>query len=246
MKIAVLSDIHSNVYALKAVIDHATAQQVDRMVNLGDILYGPIAPKATYDLLMKHEFTTISGNQDRQIIEATQEHINANSTLQFILEDLGDKPLDWLRSLPFDQQLTDEIYLCHGSPLSDMVYLLENIESGSPSVRSDQNIIQLLGEQQSELILCGHTHLPRIVQLSTDQLVINPGSVGLQAYCDEEPFKHCMENYNSFASYSIIEKEPQGWVINQLSIPYDFDSAIKDCKKRKRSDWAHYCKMGRK
>ena len=35
---------------------------VDLMLNLGDILYGPIAPKATYDLLMQHDFITICGN----------------------------------------------------------------------------------------------------------------------------------------------------------------------------------------
>ncbi|MEO9495335.1 MAG: metallophosphoesterase family protein, partial [Vibrio splendidus] len=65
MKLAILSDIHSNVFALEAVIADVKKHNVDHMVNLADILYGPIAPKATYDLLMEHEFITICGNQDR-------------------------------------------------------------------------------------------------------------------------------------------------------------------------------------
>ena len=73
MKIAILSDIHSNVYALEAVISDAQSRAIDLMINLGDILYGPIAPKATFDLLMKHDFVTICGNQDRQIFEANQD-----------------------------------------------------------------------------------------------------------------------------------------------------------------------------
>jgi len=50
MKFAILSDIHSNVYALEAVINDAKRRGCDTLVNLGDILYGPIQPRATYDL----------------------------------------------------------------------------------------------------------------------------------------------------------------------------------------------------
>ncbi|WP_427982779.1 metallophosphoesterase family protein [Agarivorans sp.] len=45
MRIAVLSDIHSNVFALSAVLSDVSKRGVDVTVNLGDILYGPIARK---------------------------------------------------------------------------------------------------------------------------------------------------------------------------------------------------------
>ena len=51
MRIAVLSDIHSNVFALEAVINDAKQRGAEKMFNLGDIVYGPVAPKATYALL---------------------------------------------------------------------------------------------------------------------------------------------------------------------------------------------------
>ncbi len=45
MKVAILSDIHSNVFALKAVIKDAKNKGVTKFINLGDTLYGPIEPK---------------------------------------------------------------------------------------------------------------------------------------------------------------------------------------------------------
>lgn len=144
MRIAVLSDIHSNIFALEAVIRDAKKREAGVMLNLGDILYGPIAPRATYELLMQHQFVTIRGNQDRQTYEATNTEIDSNPTMQFILEDLGDEPLAWMKALPFDIQLTDEVYLCHGTPTDDLVYLLENVESGFAKIRSNNEIVKLL------------------------------------------------------------------------------------------------------
>ncbi|WP_230389359.1 metallophosphatase family protein [Vibrio nitrifigilis] len=43
-KFAILSDIHSNVFALDAVVQDARVKGVTAFINLGDILYGPIAP----------------------------------------------------------------------------------------------------------------------------------------------------------------------------------------------------------
>lgn len=81
--IAAISDIHSNFFALEAVLKDIKQRNANQIVNLGDILYGPIAPKATYELLMEHQkdIITIRGNQDRQIYEATTADIDSNPTL---------------------------------------------------------------------------------------------------------------------------------------------------------------------
>lgn len=246
MRIAILSDIHSNVFALEAVLADIELQQVDQLVNLGDILYGPIAPKATYNLLQQHDFITICGNQDRQIFQATAQEIASSPTMEFIVKDLGQAPLAWMQSLPFDQQLNDEIYLCHGTPNNDLIYLLEDISSGAAILRDDAQIIELLGQQRSSLILCGHTHTPRAVKLSTNQLIVNPGSVGLQAYTDDEPVVHSMENYSPHANYAIVEQTNHGWIVEQRRVPYDVTAAVEACKLRDRHDWIHFLTTGRK
>ncbi len=246
MKIAVLSDIHSNVFALDAVIKDLKNHSVDLKANLGDILYGPVAPKYTFDLLMEHDFITISGNQDRQIYESSDEEIESNPTMQFILDDLGSKPLEWLKSLPFDKQVNEDVYFCHGTPKNDLVYLLEDVSKGYALLRSDNEIIDLLAGQKSKLICCGHTHIPRAVNLSSGQLIVNPGSVGLQAYTDEEPVVHSMENFNHHASYAIVEKVDSEWRVQNIKVPYDYQRAVNESKQRNRSDWVHFLSTGRR
>jgi len=245
VRIAVISDIHSNVYALESVLSDINNYNVDFKVNLGDIFYGPIAPSQTYELLMTQDFITISGNQDKQIYEEIESGKKTSPTMEYVIQDLGQEPIEWLKSLPFDKHLNDDIYMCHGSPINDLEYLLENIDLGHAQIRNDKDIIDKLYGEASKIILCGHTHIPRIVKLSTGQLVVNPGSVGLQAYNDDEPHDHKMENFAPHASYSILEKSDNGWYVMQLKVPYNHDLAAKEVKKRDRDDWAYFLTTGR-
>lgn len=246
VKIAVLSDIHSNIFALEAVLKDLKSYAVDMKINLGDIVYGPIAPKMTYELLQKNDFITICGNQDRQIFEATQEEIAQNPTMQYVLNDLGKEPLEWLKSLPATLVLEDEIFLCHGTPEDDLVYLLEETQSGFAMTRHEEAILTLLQGVNVPLILCGHSHLPKTVFLAqTGQIVLNAGSVGLQAYRDEEPHVHCIENNCHEASYAILEKTVDGWSARHQRVMYDFEKASSFAARNGRYDWEYALKTGK-
>lgn len=249
--IAAISDIHSNVFALEAVLADIKHHDVDQVVNLGDILYGPIAPKATYELLMTYrsDIITICGNQDRQIYEATAVDINSNATLDFIIKDLPKTAIQWMQALPFDYYLNKDVYLCHGSPTDDMVYLLENIETGQPTVRSDSDILAMLNNIDNAIIVCGHTHIPRTVKLSSGQTVINTGSVGYPAYEDDLPIIHKMQTYSPHASYALIKcvetKQGKHWKIEHIKVPYNYQAAAKLALEHGRKDWAFALRTGR-
>ena len=248
--IAAISDIHSNIFALKAVLADMKHRNVDQIINLGDILYGPIAPKATYKLLMTYrdDIITICGNQDRQIYEATTIDIHSNQTLAFIIEDLPKVAIKWMQNLPFDYHLGEDIYLCHGSPTDDMVYLLEDIETGQPRVRSDADIVALLNGIDSAVIVCGHTHIPRTVKLSTGQIIINTGSVGYPAYEDDLPIVHKMQTYSPHASYAVIRyvdtEQGKYWQSEHIKVPYDYEAAAKLAVRNGREDWAFALRTG--
>jgi len=244
MKFAAISDIHSNVYALSAVINDIERRGVNTVVNLGDIFYGPIAPKATFELLREHDFVTVCGNHDRQIYEPEPENNEANPTMQIVIEELGQAAIDWMKSLPKEHYLNEQVYLCHGTPNDDLKYLLENVDTGAPILRSDNEIINLLEEIKAELVLCGHSHMPRAVRLSSGQYVVNPGSVGSPAYTDDEPVPHKMENRNPDASYAIIENIESGWLVQHILVPYDFRRAAADAKRNGRQDWEHFLTTG--
>ncbi|MEN6670220.1 metallophosphoesterase family protein [Psychrobacter sp. B38] len=249
--IAAISDIHSNVFALEAVLADIKQRNVDQIVNLGDILYGPIAPKATYDLLIRYQkdIITIRGNQDRQIYEATTADIDDHSTLNFIVEDLPKEAIGWMQALPFEYQLTDDIYLCHGTPTDDMVYLLEDVETGEPVMRSDAAILDLLNGMDSDVIVCGHTHIPRTVMLSTGQSIINTGSVGYPAYEDDLPMVHKMQTYSPHANYVLIHctetAHGKRWQTEHVKVAYDHEAAARMALKNGRADWAFALRTGR-
>ncbi len=200
-RLAILADIHANVWALEAVLGHAAEQGVDGYVNLGDSLYGPLKPHATYERLMEEEvLVTIQGNQDRLIYEAGERDLGAIPTLAYVIRDLGEEPIHWLSELPRTAVIENDIYLCHGTPGSDTIYLLEDIMDGSPQVRSEAAIRELLQGVRQPVVLCGHTHIPRVVELSHGQLVINPGSVGVPAYDDVDPVHYRMQNFSKKAA----------------------------------------------
>ncbi|WP_434361447.1 metallophosphatase family protein [Parasalinivibrio latis] len=245
-RIALFSDVHSNVFALESAYKDAKNKGATHFVNLGDIFYGPIAPAETFEFFQRYEFITVCGNQDRQIIQATESDKFGNPTLDFVCRELGKKGIEWIQQLPFDIHLNDEVYLCHGTPESDLVYLLEDVSRGLPVVRSDKEIVTLLGHIEAPVVACGHSHIPRSVMLSSGQLIVNPGSVGLQSYEDDEPVRHAMENCTPHASYAMLEKRAHGWHSNLIRVPYDAESAASKAMKNDRADWAHFLLTGRK
>ena len=67
MRIAVIADIHGNLPALEAVLADIQHRDVDRTVNLGDCVSGPLWPREVCDLLMASDYLTIRGNHDRWV-----------------------------------------------------------------------------------------------------------------------------------------------------------------------------------
>jgi len=240
-RIALLADIHANVWALEAVLADARKQGAEVLWNVGDILHGALKPRATYDLLRSTDVAlTIRGNQDRELYEP-----NTDARTQWMIGDLGVDAIEWLRGLPATAGFEDEVLLCHGSPTDDLCYLLEDVTSGHPQVRDEQEIVRLLAGAAQPVIVCGHTHIPRLVRLANGQTIVNPGSVGLVAYSDDTPVPHAMENYSPDASYAILEKTPSGWDATFRHVPYDTREASRTAAELGRSDWAHQIATGR-
>jgi predicted phosphodiesterase len=202
-------------------------------MRCGIILHGALKPRATYELLRDASVAlTIRGNQDRELDD-------------WMIRDIGPEAVAWLRGLPATTVFEDEVLLCHGSPADDCCYLLEDVSSGHPVVRDDGVIVELLGGAAQHVIVCGHTHLPRLVRLANGQTIVNPGSVGLAAYSDDSPVPHAMETYSPDASYAILEKTAAGWGVTFRKIPYDTRGAVRTAAERGRSDWAYQIATGR-
>ena len=242
-KIAVLSDIHGNSWALNTVLSDIKSKGIKTIINLGDCLYGPLDPKGTFDLLSSNDILSISGNQDRIILE----NLNIKSdmiTLEYVKKNLDNDAIDWLKKLPFDFIYENYIYCCHGIPANDSVYLLESLQTDYVTVKGKEEIDDLSDNIKQKIIVCGHSHVPRIVE-TNKRIVINPGSVGLPAYINDLPITHKMENFNSHARYSILTFTKKSVNIDQIAISYDYEEAARMAEKNKRNDWAKWIRTGR-
>lgn len=234
-KIAVLSDIHGNLAALEKVVDDFKQRQVNAVVNLGDHISGPLWPRETVQYLMQQDWIQIAGNHDRNL--SSQDPQKHGPSDKHAFQFLTDSELDWLRKLPASATLQDEFFLFHGTPANDTTYLLETIEHGRGRLATPAEISQRLGETSARVLLCGHTHIPRVVEIPGNILIVNPGSVGLPAYDDEVPEHHVMETGSPHARYAIVEYRSGNWVVELITVPYDHQKAAEQARKNKRPEW---------
>lgn len=191
MRLAVVSDIHSNLAALREVLSDIEGQSIDKIWCLGDLVgYGP-KPNSCVQLIQEHADLCIGGNHDLAVLGLMDlEHFNPDAAAAAIWtsEVLTDESREYLAPLvPF--QIHGDFTLAHGSPRHPIwEYMFE------PEV-----VHANLALMQTRLCLVGHTHWPTVwqdlgedelpeepIKLEPDEpfaldgrrLVLNPGSVG--------------------------------------------------------------------
>ena len=150
MRIAVLSDIHSNIVALEAVLAHLGS--VDAVWHLGDVVgYGP-EPDAVVERLAAIGATGVRGNHDAAATGGREiEYFNpeARSAMEWTRRRITDATRQWLAALP-ERRLAGDVTLVHGSP-RDPIW--EYVTSPSIARAGIEVMTTTLG-------LHGHTHVP--------------------------------------------------------------------------------------
>lgn len=231
-RFAAIADIHGNRWALEAVLADIDRRNVRTVLNLGDHLFGPLDPDGTAELLMGQPFISIRGNQDRELLEPG------------CAQRVSPEQASWLAAMPPQAELPG-LLLFHGTPRSDAEYLTETVAAGGVCLATDDEIQSRLGEGNLPgLLLCGHTHIPRLVSTGA-HLILNPGSVGLQAYADDQPWPHLMETGSPHARYAALERSESGWNVEQIQLRYDWESAARQARANGRDDWAFRLTTGR-
>jgi len=236
--LAVLGDIHGNAGALAAVLAHAKARGLTRFVNLGDTFYGPLDPAGTWAVLRDHPMPTVLGNQDRILLDDAPDAVRA------VRDRLDPRPLDWLAGLPGTLRPEPDVLLCHGTPKNDAAYLLEDVATGLPAPRGQDMILaDILPEAKGcTLVLAGHSHHAGLAKAG-GITVVNPGSVGLPAYDDDEP-PHVMASGSPRAAYAVVSRTAEGWDAEFVEVDYDWESAARLARENGREDWARWLSTG--
>ncbi len=241
LRIALLSDIHGNLPALEAVVADLTRRGVDAVVNLGDSLSGPLLPRETAQYLMARDWTQLAGNHERQILDDSKPRGTSD---EYARSQLGTAELQWLATLRPWHDWGDGVYLCHATPQSDLIYLLETVEPGRVRVASAQELESRLGTVRAPLIACGHSHVARSVRAPDASLIVNPGSVGLPGFIAQTPYPHIMQSAAPDARYAIVERRAGRWTAALITVPYDWDSMADLAQTRGRPEWSRALRTG--
>ena len=182
MRLAFLSDIHSNHPALLNVIDDIETQCIDKTYCLGDLVgYGP-HPNQVIDTIRHMGFLTIMGNYNEGVgfergecgcvYVTDEEKINGQKGIDWTTEHVTPDNKEFLRGLLNKIMFTVDGYrflLIHGSPRRINEYLYEDRPEGS--------LMRILEPLEIDVVICGHTHKQYHRQIESIH-IINDGSVG--------------------------------------------------------------------
>ncbi|MBT9830850.1 metallophosphoesterase family protein [Clostridium baratii] len=213
MKIAVISDIHGNLYALMRVLEDIEDKKVDTIICLGDLVgYGP-HPNEVIAMIKRRNIICLKGNYDASVVDESFTYIRETRTnsfsLPFTVGELRMANKFYLNSLPTSLTLEFEgkkVLFVHGSPNKINEYMLEE----------GDNTASIMGNLDSDVLVCAHTHIPSVKKFG-QKLFVNDGSVGKPKIGRPNP------------TYCVLDIEKDRDVKAQIfEIEYEVKRIIKD------------------
>ncbi len=225
MRIAVISDIHGNCFALEAALADIRRRAIDQIVCLGDAIQGGAQPTETVACLRALACPVVMGNADAWLLNG----INTSPTettsqqqedvRQWSLSRLSAADLQFIESFQPTLEIAlegDNRLLCfHGSPDSfdDLIFPETSVEE----------IQRLLGSFAPAIMTGGHTHTQQIRRVG-EGLFFNPGSIGV-AYDRQVPDEQV--RLDPWAEYAILSSEGEQIGIEFRRVPYDVAELIR-------------------
>lgn len=228
IKIGVLSDVHSNYYALSACVDYMLQEGIEDFLLLGDYVSDTSFTERTMELIFelreKYRVQMLRGNREEYLLDqrAVQRGLkegikwpanSASGNLLFTYERLTEKDWELFESLPitfrYEYEDFPAIICCHGSPGNTR----ELMQLGG------ENTKHWLDTIDAEYLLAAHTHRPGIMEYA-GKFYFNTGCVGVAI--GDAGYAQCM------ILHGVSEAGGKRWQPEFLKIPYDVDAVVKD------------------
>ena len=213
MRLAILADIHGNIHALEAVLDHVGRQGIDRIITIGDIVNCGPDSALCWQRIRALDCPVLHGNHERYVAHYGTPDAPA------LWESPRFAPLRWTVSqftvqqrreigrLPRHVRLPEapDILFVHASQRSDH----DSIAPSTP----EQDLQAMFPALASRWVVRGHNHLSQI-RFWGERRIVTAGSVGFPL------------DGNPRAQYLILEKRRQDWYPMHHALPYDLDAAL--------------------
>ena len=214
MPLAIVSDIHGNLTALKAVVADIERRDVDRVLQGGDLAFAGCRPAEVIDLVRDLGWNGILGNTDEVLWRPEERAVQERNApklrdlLRVLFEDyapatrelIGDERMDWLRRLPAEHR-EGGLLLLHASPGDLWRAPMPDAE--------DSELASTYDACEAETVVYGHIHRPYVRRVGA-LTVANSGSVG-------SPF-----DGDPRASYLLVD----GTNVEVVRVEYDIEREI--------------------
>lgn len=220
MRIALISDLHANLPATRAVLQDIAEIGCDAIWCAGDVVGRGPHPNEVVELLRAFEIPTVQGNWDEaigmgrevtgSIWESPEAEAHGHASLAWTVSRLSEENLAWLRQLPTALRLEVEgrtAHLFHGSPLKQNEYLWED--------RPSRYFARIASDEGDDLFCFGHTH-QTFHRVYGQAHFVAAGSVG------------CGGAEGLSARYAVIYLTDAELVVGFRGIEYDRTSLLAD------------------
>lgn len=215
-RVAVFSDVHGNLPALRAVWDAIEARgPFDEVIAAGDhCLSGP-QPAESLDMVAQISTVVLYGNTDRDIVTAgsSDPELGAkkSDTIDWVRERLGDERLKRLADLRFDARVAAPdgslLQVVHANPHDVDRHIFPDMTNAA--------LRELIGVSDATVLAFGHLHIPFTRQIDGLTLA-NIASVGLPRDGDRRA------TWGEFTW-----DEPDGWSVVTHRVEYDYQETVR-------------------
>jgi predicted phosphodiesterase len=211
MRVAIISDLHGNTFALEAILEDIAKQGVDQIIVAGDSVNGHPNSKQCWDLVMALGCPVLQGNHEQYMYrlgteaaepEWTQERFQ---TIRYFHSQFSSSDLEKMRVLPFTYSLPD-LLVCHATPGDAFKSLFSH--------SSKLELEQAFAGTSETCIVRGHNHNWFTTQWK-ERTLHSIDAAGLPLSKNGKPI----------APYAILSLQ-KTWSLEKRLVTYDHQAAV--------------------
>jgi len=223
MRVALMGDIHANLPALEAVLEHARQEGVEAIWNLGDLVGWGAFPTEVVHCLRENYALSTQGRYDCLVVSFKRRKEKRNRgkereeylALEWAYDHLSGKSRKYLAFLSGEIRMQvrgKRVLLTHDTPGPDDVYLTPDTP--------EKQLARLAREAKADLILCGGSH-QSFARSVEGVWFISPGSAGLPT--DGDPR----------VAYTVLEVDPEESRVFPHRVEYDVERLVAELNRQK-------------
>lgn len=240
-RVAIISDVHGNITALKTVMKDIESKGIREIYCLGDSVLKSCNSDLVIDLIREKCTVVLKGNCDEALCKPGIPHGKF-----WTRDKIGEERASYIYHLPVSYDFYMSGYLIrlfHSSPFGldyifnpmfsneHTAYSATELTNGLSLFENTEFIGKTVNDPTPDIVGYGHIHTPNIFRIQ-NKTIFNPGSVGMPIEMLNSDIYDESNKFSTVASYVILEgnlgsKDFSSISINLVRLPYDIEEEVK-------------------